>query len=189
MDYSYYLCDTQTEADSVKCVLNPTAEGCLTDSMKCEQHIDSLWVDNVCIYRCLPDSNRCDSASGTFTGLPLPDTLETTAIVGKCYYNCATHISADSTFSMVTGNIQLTGPGGSVSDGIRVPNDFEGTRYNSSGTYLYNYLSPVSYSFLDSVFAAGCSSYLYRGVKDGKYIYWYDTEATPDSVTNIVRVK
>lgn len=90
---------------------------------------------------------------------------------------------------MVSGNILLSGPTGTIQDGIKVPNDFESIRYDSNGTYLYNYLSPVSYSFLDSVFAAGCSSYMYRGVKDGKYIYWYDTETTPDSVTNIVRVK
>lgn len=124
--------------------------------------------------------------------MPLPDTTvdgSNTIITGRCYYNCVTWYSKDSTISLLKGNIELPGPGSSIADGTKTQADFNSIRSAYGLVYVYDALDDGTYDYLDSVLTTSCVRHMYRGVKNRKYVYWYATQPVPDSVTNIVRIK
>lgn len=112
-----------------------------------------------------------------------------TTIVNKCYYNCAQYIPPDSIRAIVEGNVELPSASSTIAQGTRLPNVTGSIRTDSSGVYTYDFLSPQAEQYLDSIAFTPCVQALYRGTLNGKYIYWYDNQAVPAGVTNIVKIK
>jgi len=219
------LCDTQAEADSAYCALNPNAEGCgnckaadttwynnAVDSCNavygennysivdtndvCEHRghccsADSTIDGNVCTWKCESAASQCQPPLNFYSGILLDTTASDTGDVvqGRCYYNCIHYVPSDTTKAMVSGNILLAGPVSAMSQGTKVPNAFNSVRITDNVTYIYDYLFPQAEHYLDSIAFTPCVQALYRGVLNGKYVYWYDGQAAPAGVSNIVKVK
>ena len=223
--YYYLRCDTQAEADSAFCALNPTAEGCgnckaadstwysnavdscnaiygennysIVDTNDVCEHRghccskDSTIAGNVCTWKCESVASQCQPPLNFYSGILLGTTASDTGDVvqGRCYYNCINYVPSDTTKAMVSGNILLTGPVSAMSQGTKVPNAFNSVRITDNDTYIYDYLFPQAEHYLDSIAFTPCVQALYRGVLNGKYVYWYDGQAAPAGVSNIVKVK
>ena len=218
-------CTTQAEADSVKCELDPTAEGCsnckaadttwynnAVDSCNaiygennysivdtndvCEHRghccsTDSTIAGNACTWKCESAASQCQPPLNFYSGILLDTTASDTGDVvqSRCYYNCIKYVPSDTTKAMVSGNILLAGPVSAMSQGTKVPNEFNSVRTTDNDTYIYDYLFPQAEHYLDSIAFTPCVKALYRGVLNGKYVYWYDGQAAPAGVSNIVKVK
>lgn len=221
----YYECDTQAEADSVKCVLNPTAQGCsnckaadstwynnavdscnavygennysIVDTNDVCEHRghccskDSTIAGNACTWKCESVASQCQPPLNFYSGILLDTTVSDTGDVvqGRCYYNCINYVPSDTTKAMVSGNILLAGPVTAMSQGTKVPNAFNSVRITDNDTYIYDYLFPQAEHYVDSIVFTPCVKSLYRGILNGKYVYWYDGQTAPAGVTIIVKVK
>lgn len=154
--------------------------------------MDSILTDSSCTYRCSQISSTCASKKGRLAVDVLRDTSVTgsdSTFYNKCFYNCSYAYSVDSAEAIVLGNITLAGPNTAISDGTKSPADFASVRSDYSGVYVYDYLSPESYAWLDSLVSTPCATGMYRGIKNGKYVYWKAGQPVPDSVTNVVKIK
>lgn len=154
--------------------------------------MDSVIAGNSCAYRCDSIADACASKKGRLAVDVLRDTSVTdsdSTFYNKCYYNCSYAYSVDSAEAIVLGNITLAGHSTAISDGTKSLADFASVRSDYSGVYVYDYLSPESYAWLDSLVSTPCATGMYRGIKNGKYVYWKAGQPVPDSVTNVVKIK
>lgn len=80
-----YYCSSPQEADSLKCVLNPSAPGCKTPQQECEES-GLEWVDDACVdpTNCAPYREECESYGGKFTGHPVPVERSPTGCLSFC---------------------------------------------------------------------------------------------------------
>lgn len=152
---------------------------------------DSTIDGNVCTWKCESVASQCQPPLNFYSGILLDTTASDTGDVvqGRCYYNCINYVPSDTTKAMVSGNILLTGPVSAMSQGTKVPNAFNSVRTTDNDTYIYDYLFPQAEHYLDSIAFTPCVQALYRGVLNGKYVYWYDNQPVPAGVTNIVKIK
>lgn len=153
--------------------------------------MDSTITGNACTWKCESVASQCQPPLNFYSGILLDTTVSDTGDVvqGRCYYNCINYVPSDTTKAMVSGNILLTGPVSVMSQGTKVPNAFNSVRITDSDTYIYDYLFPQAEHYVDSIVFTPCVKSLYRGILNGKYVYWYDGQTAPAGVTNIVKVK
>lgn len=172
--YCTVRCNNSSEADSVACI-----------------NQGNIWQDGVCKGLCDDYQAECNNKPGKFLGNVLPDTIienENTTYTKKCYYNCSYKPNSDSSVFLVNGNIILNTPNDSISNGTKHA-DFNSIRSEIGGIYIYDILDSKATTYVDSITSIQCANHLYRCVKNNKYVYWYDNQTTPDSCTNIVRIK
>ena len=154
--------------------------------------MDSVVAGNSCAYRCDSIASACTRKNGNLLVSVLRDTTVSgvdSTFYNKCYYNCAYAYNRDSSTALVLGNITLGGPSSAIADGNKAADDFSSIRSVYSGLYVYDYLSPETYEWVDSLAMAPCAVGMYRGIKNGKYVYWKAGQPVPDSVTNVVKIK
>lgn len=153
--------------------------------------MDSTIAGNVCSWKCESAASQCQPPLHFYSSILLDTTASDTGDVvqGRCYYNCINYVPSDTTKAMVSGNILLAGPVSAMSQGTKVPNAFNSVRITDNDTYIYDYLFPQAEHYLDSIAFTPCVQALYRGVLNGKYVYWYDNQPVPAGVTNIVKIK
>jgi hypothetical protein len=153
--------------------------------------LDSLIDGEGCKWRCESQSATCTTNKGKFEYAVVADTsidgLDTT-YTGLCYNNCFTHPSKDSLTGLVIGNVTAV-DNTSMAVGTYYPDGFKGIRSDYAGLYVYDFLSTENYDWADSMLSAPCSVGMYRGVKNGKYVYWKSGQPVPAGVTNVVKVK
>lgn len=152
---------------------------------------DSIPSGNTCKWRCDSVLTTCNNRTGVLLGGVLQDTSvsgQDTTFSYQCYYNCSHSPNPDSTVYLVEGNVVLSGPNDSISDGIK-SGTFNSVRTTTGGVYVYDYLSPSASEYIDSIAAMKCVEHLWRCVINNNYVYWYDNQEVPAGCTNIVRVK
>jgi hypothetical protein len=64
-----------------------------------------------------------------------------------------------------------------------------GMTYFISFNNVENELDTAGVSFVNGLYNQSCESTLYRGIKNGRYIFWYSPNDIPDGVTNVVRIR
>ena len=153
--------------------------------------LDSLIDGEGCKWRCESQDSLCALNKGNFSYAIVADTAVSgsdTTYTGLCYNNCFMHASKDSLTGIVTGNVTAV-DNTSMGVGTYYPDGFKGIRSDYGGIYTYDFLSDENYEWADSLLSAPCSVGMYRGIKNGKYVYWKSGQPVPEGVTNVVKVK
>jgi len=166
-------------------------ETCVRSGICCPP--DSALVGNTCKWRCDSLYNACTAKNGYLYAGVLQDTTISGAdstFTNKCYYNCSYAYNKDSTTSVTDGNTACSSPSTPIADCTRMPNDFSPVRttYGDS-VYSYDFLTPGSAAYIDSIVLTPCSRFMYRCTVNGKYKYWYSDADIPTGCTNIVKIK
>jgi len=166
-------------------------ETCVHSGICCTP--DSALVGNTCKWRCDSIYTACTGKNGYLYAVVLQDTTisgEDSIFTNKCYYNCSYAYNKDSTTSVTDGNTVCSSPSTPIADCTRMPNDFSSVRtiYGDS-VYSYDFLTPGSASYIDSIVLTPCSRFMYRCTINGKYRYWYSDADIPMGCTNIVKIK
>ena len=122
-----------------------------------------------------------------------------------CKYtvSCDTQAEADSvaiTQKCTTGTMVKDTVGATIFDAckngegllIAFNNPITGVHSSSIGYYIVtddsaDLLDEATYNHLAALACTEVS--LYRGVLNGKYVYWYSTDPEPAGVVNVVRIK
>ena len=153
--------------------------------------LDSLIEGDSCKWRCESQDSLCALNKGNFSYAIVADTAVSgsdTTYTGLCYNNCFMYASRDSLTGLVTGNVTAVN-NTSMAAGTYYPDGFKGIRSDYAGIYTYDFLSDETYEWADSLLSAPCSVGMYRGIKNGKYVYWKSGQPVPEGVTNVVKVK
>lgn len=166
-------------------------ETCVHSGICCPS--DSALVGNTCKWRCDSLYTACNAKNGYLYAGVLQDTTISGAdstFTHKCYYNCSYAYNKDSTTSVTDGNTACSSPSTPIADCTRMPNDFSSVRttYGDS-VYSYDFLTPGSAAYIDSIVLTPCSRFMYRCTVNGKYKYWYSDADIPTGCTNIVKIK
>lgn len=166
-------------------------ETCVHSGICCPS--DSALVGNTCKWRCDSIYTACTAKNGYLYAGVLQDTTisgEDSIFTNKCYYNCSYAYNKDSTTSVTDGNIACSSPSTPIAECTRMPNDFASVRtiYGDS-VYSYDFLTPGSAAYIDSIVLTPCSRFMYRCTVNGKYKYWYSDADIPTGCTNIVKIK
>lgn len=166
-------------------------ETCVHSGICCSP--DSAIVGNTCKWRCDSLYTACTAKNGYLYAGVLQDTTISGAdstFTNKCYYNCSYAYNKDSTTSVTDGNTACSSPSTPIADCTRMPNDFSSVRttYGDS-VYSYDFLTPGSAAYIDSIVLTPCSRFMYRCTVNGKYKYWYSDADIPTGCTNIVKIK
>lgn len=166
-------------------------ETCVHSGICCPS--DSALVGNTCKWRCYSLYTVCTAKNGYLYAGVLQDTTVSGAdstFTNKCYYNCSYAYNKDSTTSVTDGNTACSSPSTPIADCTRMPNDFSSVRttYGDS-VYSYDFLTPGSAAYIDSIVLTPCSRFMYRCTVNGKYKYWYSDADIPTGCTNIVKIK
>lgn len=166
-------------------------ETCVHSGICCPR--DSALVGNTCKWRCDSLYAACIAKNGYWYAGVLQDTTISGAdstFTNKCYYNCSYAYNKDSTTSVTDGNTACASPSTPIADCTRMPNDFSSVRttYGDS-VYSYDFLTPGSAAYIDSIVLTPCSRFMYRCTVNGKYKYWYSDADIPTGCTNIVKIK
>lgn len=166
-------------------------ETCVHSGICCPS--DSALVGNTCKWRCDSLYTACNAKNGYLYAGVLQDTTISGAdsiFTNKCYYNCSYAYNKDSTTSVTDGNTACSSPSTPIADCTRMPNDFSSVRttYGDS-VYSYDFLTPGSAAYIDSIVLTPCSRFMYRCTVNGKYKYWYSDADIPTGCTNIVKIK
>lgn len=154
--------------------------------------LDSLIDGEGCRWRCESQDSLCSLKRGEFQYSVVPDTAvdgSDTTYTGLCYNNCFMHPSKDGRTGSVSGNVTVPDTTAAMASGTYYPDGFEGIRSEYGGLYVYDFLDVSTYEWMDSLLSAPCSSGMYRGIKNGKYVYWKMGDPVPDGVTSVVRIK
>jgi hypothetical protein len=64
-----------------------------------------------------------------------------------------------------------------------------GMTYFVSFNNVENELDTAGVSFVKGLYNQSCESTLYRGIKNGRYVFWYSPNDIPEGVTNVVRIR
>lgn len=207
-------CSGKTEADSLVCVLNPSALGCkLPDTTYTCQSVYTennvirseiqMKVDGVpvgdpryiidgctangfcegeskdgldsCTYRidpsiCDPLIEGCNSNDGQFK-------LRGITADSVCFYTCSKKDTNDVVY-LTYGN-----------QGAKGDDLYYGLRTVYPMVTTLDTIPLEGYEFVDSLLSAEVDVALYRGVKSGKYVYWYSNSPAPEGVKSIVRIR
>lgn len=166
-------------------------ETCVHSGICCPP--DSALVGNTCKWRCDSLYAACTAKNGYLYAGVLQDTTisgSDSTFTNKCYYNCSYAYNKDSTTSVTDGNTACSSPSTPIADCTRMPNDFSSVRttYGDS-VYSYDFLTPGSAAYIDSIVLTPCSRFMYRCTINGKYRYWYSDADIPTGCTNIVKIK
>lgn len=166
-------------------------ETCVHSGICCPP--DSALVGNTCKWRCDSLYAACTAKNGYLYAGVLQDTTisgSDSTFTNKCYYNCSYAYNKDSTTSVTDGNTACSSPSTPIADCTRMPNDFSSVRttYGDS-VYSYDFLTPGSAAYIDSIVLTPCSRFMYRCTVNGKYKYWYSDADIPTGCTNIVKIK
>lgn len=166
-------------------------ETCVHSGICCPP--DSALVGNTCKWRCDSLYAACNAKNGYLYVGVLQDTTisgSDSTFTNKCYYNCSYAYNKDSTTSVTDGNTACSSPSTPIADCTRMPNDFSSVRttYGDS-VYSYDFLTPGSAAYIDSIVLTPCSRFMYRCTVNGKYKYWYSDADIPTGCTNIVKIK
>jgi len=166
-------------------------ETCVHSGICCPP--DSALVGNTCKWRCDSIYTACTAKNGYLYAGVLQDTTisgSDSTFTNKCYYNCSYAYNKDSTTSVTEGNTACSSPSTLIADCTRMPNDFSSVRttYGDS-VYSYDFLTPGSAAYIDSIVLTPCSRFMYRCTVNGKYRYWYSDADIPTGCTNIVKIK
>lgn len=166
-------------------------ETCVHSGICCPP--DSALVGNTCKWRCDSLYAACNAKNGYLYAGVLQDTTISgpdSTFTNKCYYNCSYAYNKDSTTSVTDGNTACSSPSTPIADCTRMPNDFSSVRttYGDS-VYSYDFLTPGSAAYIDSIVLTPCSRFMYRCTVNGKYKYWYSDADIPTGCTNIVKIK
>lgn len=166
-------------------------ETCVHSGICCPP--DSALVGNTCKWRCDSLYTSCTAKNGYLYAAVLQDTTisgEDSIFTNTCYYNCSYAYNKDSTTSVTDGNTACSSPSTPIAECTRMPNDFASVRtiYGDS-VYSYDFLTPGSASYIDSIVLTPCSRFMYRCTVSGKYKYWYSDADIPAGCTNIVKIK
>lgn len=166
-------------------------ETCVHSGICCPP--DSALVGNTCKWRCDSLYAACNAKNGYLYAGVLQDTTisgSDSTFTNKCYYNCSYAYNKDSTTSVTDGNTACSSPSTPIADCTRMPNDFSSVRttYGDS-VYSYDFLTPGSAAYIDSIVLTPCSRFMYRCTVNGKYKYWYSDADIPTGCTNIVKIK
>lgn len=166
-------------------------ETCVRSGICCPP--DSALVGNTCKWRCDSLYAACNAKNGYLYAGVLQDTTisgSDSTFTNKCYYNCSYAYNKDSTTSVTDGNTACSSPSTPIADCTRMPNDFSSVRttYGDS-VYSYDFLTPGSAAYIDSIVLTPCSRFMYRCTVNGKYKYWYSDADIPTGCTNIVKIK
>lgn len=166
-------------------------ETCVHSGICCPP--DSALVGNTCKWRCDSLYTACNAKNGYLYAGVLQDTTisgSDSTFTNKCYYNCSYAYNKDSTTSVTDGNTACASPATPIADCTRMPNDFSSVRttYGDS-VYSYDFLTPGSAAYIDSIVLTPCSRFMYRCTVNGKYKYWYSDADIPTGCTNIVKIK
>ena len=166
-------------------------ETCIHSGICCPP--DSALVGNTCKWRCDSLYAACTAKNGYLYAGVLQDTTisgSDSTFTNKCYYNCSYAYNKDSTTSVTDGNTACSSPSTPIADCTRMPNDFSSVRttYGDS-VYSYDFLTPGSAAYIDSIVLTPCSRFMYRCTVNGKYKYWYSDADIPTGCTNIVKIK
>lgn len=166
-------------------------ETCVHSGICCPP--DSALVGNTCKWRCDSIYTACTAKNGYLYAGVLQDTTisgSDSTFTNKCYYNCSYAYNKDSTTSVTDGNTACSSPSTPIADCTRMPNDFSSVRttYGDS-VYSYDFLTPGSAAYIDSIVLTPCSRFMYRCTINGKYRYWYSDADIPTGCTNIVKIK
>ena len=166
-------------------------ETCVHSGICCPP--DSALVGNTCKWRCDSLYTACNAKNGYLYAGVLQDTTisgSDSTFTNKCYYNCSYAYNKDSTTSVTDGNTACSSPSTPIADCTRMPNDFSSVRttYGDS-VYSYDFLTPGSAAYIDSIVLTPCSRFMYRCTVNGKYKYWYSDADIPTGCTNIVKIK
>lgn len=214
--FCYYnvSCDTQAEADSAKCVYNPSAEGCkLPDTTYTCQ---SVYTENNVIR---------SEIQMKVDGVPVGDPryiIDGCTTNGFCegeskdgHDSCIYRIDPSICDPLIEGCDSNDGQfklRGITADSVcfytcskKDTNDVVYLTYGNQGAKgddLYYGLRTVypmvttldtipleGYEFVDSLLSAEVDVALYRGVKSGKYVYWNSNQPAPEGVKSIVRIR
>lgn len=166
-------------------------ETCVHSGICCPP--DSALVGNTCKWRCDSLYAACTAKNGYWYADVLQDTTisgSDSTFTNKCYYNCSYAYNKDSTTSVTNGNAMCFGPSTPMEDCIKGVSDYTAVRttYGDS-VYSYDFLTPGSAAYIDSIVLTPCSRFMYRCTVNGKYKYWYSDADIPTGCTNIVKIK
>ena len=118
-------------------------------------------------------------------------------------YKCDTRAEADSVMiaqKCTTGTMVKDTVGATIFDACKngegllfaFNNPITGVRNSSIGYYIVtdNSADSLDEATYNHLAAQACTEVaLYRGVLNGKYVYWYSTDPEPAGVVNVVRIK
>lgn len=185
------MCDTQAEMDSVACELKP--------GMK--------WVNGtcsapVCEIACSSQKAVCTDWKDSVTYTVDAGTGDTTfSCVGYCRTARMTHTDSveamDDSLSIIyrrnfSDSVKVnygencTSPADTTGGGN--PQEVDMT-YFVSFNNVENELDTAGVSFVKGLYNQSCESTLYRGIKNGRYVFWYSPNDIPEGVTNVVRIR
>lgn len=189
--YDAVECSTQAEADSVACESKPGMH----------------WVDGVCSApvcetNCSSQKASCTDWKDSVTYTVDAGTGDTTfSCVGYCKTARMTHTDSveamDDSLSIiyrsnfadsvkVSYGANCASPADTTGGGN--PQD-AGMTYFVSFNGVENELDTAGVSFIKGLYNQSCESTLYRGIKNGRYVFWYSPNDIPEGVTNVVRIR
>lgn len=191
--YYWAYCDTQVEVDSAECVMNPghawSNGACIVPvcETNCSSHklaCTGIWKDSV--------TYTVDAGTGdtTFT------------CIGYCRTAKMTYIDSteamDDSLSIIfrknyadsvkigygencVSSADTTGASGTPS--------YVGMTYFIDFNNVESELDTAGVSFVKGLYNYSCERILYRGIRNGRYVFWYSPDDIPTGVTNVVRIK
>ena len=184
-------CDTQAEADSVMCELNPGMH----------------WADGacsapICETSCSSQKATCTDWKDSVTYTVDAGTGDTTfTCVGYCKTARMTHTDSteamDDSLSIIYRKNFADSVKVSYGENCVSPADTTGggnpqevgMTYFVSFNNVENELDTAGVSFIKGLYSQSCESTLYRGIKNGRYVFWYSPNDIPEGVTNVVRIR
>ena len=190
-------CSTQAEIDSVKCVDKPgfawQSGTCIAPSCQsnCQSKIDDCvgnngtWIDSVTYtvdaetgdttFVCAGYCKEYSIVSHSDSSVAMDDSL---SIVYRKNY--ADSIKIKPLDNCVAGTIDTTAKG--------FP-EYLNTKYFVEFAGHESQIDTAAIGMIDDLYNQSCTRELYRGIKNGRYVFWYSPDEIPEGVTNVIKIK